>query len=104
MTFRPDALAGQHIIISGGAGAIGVGIIKKLTDHGARMIVNDILEPGEVVQRLQAASVNRSAVHYVQGDLTQQAVVDQLMTEAREVWANSYCAVPCRGSHSGVAD
>jgi NAD(P)-dependent dehydrogenase (short-subunit alcohol dehydrogenase family) len=39
MTFREDALAGQHIVISGGAGAIGVHIVKKLTDHGARMTV-----------------------------------------------------------------
>lgn len=29
MTFREDALAGQHIIISGGAGAIGVGMAKR---------------------------------------------------------------------------
>ena len=44
MCFREDTLAGHHIVISGGCGAIGLGIVKKLTDHGARVTVNDILD------------------------------------------------------------
>ena len=30
MVFCNDALAGLHIVISGGCGAIGVGIVKKI--------------------------------------------------------------------------
>jgi NAD(P)-dependent dehydrogenase (short-subunit alcohol dehydrogenase family) len=98
MTFREDALAGQHIIISGGAGAIGVGIVKKLTDHGARMTVNDILEPDETQARFLAAGVNISAIRYVQGDLTQPAAVDHLMTEARAQFGPVHTAL----CHVGV--
>ncbi len=98
MTFREDALAGQHIVISGGAGAIGVSIVKKLTDHGARMTVNDVLPADEARQHLQAAGVNLAAVQYVRGDLTQTAVVDQLMTEARAVFGPVHIAL----CHVGV--
>ena len=45
MVFCNDALTGVHIVISGGCGAIGVGIVKKLVAHGANLTVNDIL-PG----------------------------------------------------------
>ena len=44
MSFREDALADNHLIISGGAGAIGCGIVSKLTAHGAHMTVNDIVD------------------------------------------------------------
>ena len=46
MCFREDAIAERHIVISGGCGAIGLGIVKKLTEHGARVTVNDILDTG----------------------------------------------------------
>lgn len=93
MTFREDALAGQHIVISGGAGAIGVGIVKKLVDHGARMTVNDILQPEQAQQRLQAAGVNMTAVHYVQADLTQPADVDRLISQARQQFGPLHTAL-----------
>jgi NAD(P)-dependent dehydrogenase (short-subunit alcohol dehydrogenase family) len=98
MTFRTDALVGQHILISGGAGAIGVSIVKKLTDHGAHMTVNDILEPDDAQQHLQAAGVELSAVHYAQGDLTQAPAVDQLVTEAHAKFGPIHTAL----CHVGV--
>ncbi|MCC7448652.1 MAG: SDR family oxidoreductase [Anaerolineae bacterium] len=83
MPFREDALAGQHIVISGGVGAIGLGIIKKLTDHSAVMTVNDVLPPHEALERLRDYGVKMDCVHYVQGDLTQSAHVDHFIREAR---------------------
>ena len=83
MTFREDALAGQHIIISGGCGAIGLGVVKKLTDHGAKMTVNDIIEPDEAQKRLRNAGVKVDRVNYVRGDLTRSADVDTLIKIAR---------------------
>jgi len=83
MTFRDDALKDQHIIISGGAGAIGVGIVRKLTDHGAHMTVNDLLEPADAAQRLQAAGIHADRVQYVQADVTTEAGVEQLIAAAR---------------------
>src|SRR5690349_19008728 len=83
MTFREDALAGRHILISGGCGAIGVGIVKKLTDHGARVTVNDLLEPAAAEGRLREAGVGMRNTAYVRADLTQEAEVEALVREAK---------------------
>ncbi len=83
MTFRGDALAGQHIVISGGCGAIGVGVVKALTDHGAVMTVNDIVAVAEGEQRLRDAGVSSERCRYVQGDLTQADDVVHLLEAAR---------------------
>src|SRR5690349_11181641 len=83
MPFRENALAGQHIVISGGVGAIGLGIVKKLTDHSAIMTVNDVLPPDEALKRLRDYGVKLDSVHYVQGDLTRSANVQHFVQEAR---------------------
>ena len=83
MSFREDALAGRHILISGGCGAIGVGVVRKLTDHGANVTVNDLLEPAEAEARLREAQVRPERVGYVQGDLTQAAEVEKFVQAAR---------------------
>ncbi|NWF70019.1 MAG: SDR family oxidoreductase [Chloroflexi bacterium] len=82
MTFSKDALAGQHIVISGGAGAIGLGLVKKLTDHGAVMTVNDLLPEDAALARFAAAEVNLSQMHYVRADLTQKSEVERLIDSA----------------------
>ena len=98
MTFQADALAGQHIIISGGAGAIGTGIVRKLTDHGARMTVNDILEPQAAQEHLQMAGVSMERMRYVQGDLTQPDAVNQLIDTALAAFGPIHTAL----CHTGV--
>jgi len=88
MTFRPDALAGQHLVISGGAGALGIGIIKKLTDHGAVITVNDLIEDAEARSRLEEAGIDLEKTHYLAGDLTSKAGMNQMMRGfARELAA-----------------
>lgn len=84
MTFRDDALAGQHIIISGGCGGIGIGVVKALTDHGAKLTINDVVDNAEAEQRLDAAGVNRERYAYRKGDLTQAADVQKFVSFARE--------------------
>ena len=71
MCFRDDALAGRHIVISGGCGAIGIGVVKKLTDHGATLTVNDLLDPAAAEARLKEAEIPADRTAYVQADLTQ---------------------------------
>jgi NAD(P)-dependent dehydrogenase (short-subunit alcohol dehydrogenase family) len=83
MTFREDALSGRHIVISGGCGAIGVGIVKKLTDHGAHVTVNDLLEPAAAEGRLREAGVDTKKIAYVRADLTQEPEVEALVREAK---------------------
>lgn len=71
MCFRDDALEGRHILISGGCGAIGLEVVRKLADHGAMVRVNDLLEPAEAEARLREAEIDLENVGYVQADLTQ---------------------------------
>jgi NAD(P)-dependent dehydrogenase (short-subunit alcohol dehydrogenase family) len=82
MTFTQDALAGQHIVISGGAGALGTGIVKKLTDHGAHLTVNDMIEDDDALARLRAAGVNLDRIYYVAADLTAEAEAARLIEAA----------------------
>ena len=60
MAFHNDALAGLHIVISGGCGAIGLGIIKKLMAHGANVTVNDILSDQQAADRLSQNGIDIS--------------------------------------------
>jgi NAD(P)-dependent dehydrogenase (short-subunit alcohol dehydrogenase family) len=83
MCFRDDALAGRHVVISGGCGAIGVGVVKKLADHGASVTVNDLPEPPDAEARLREAGIDPAKIHYVRADLTQASEVDRLVSAAR---------------------
>ncbi|MEO8391638.1 MAG: SDR family oxidoreductase [Chloroflexota bacterium] len=98
MTFTKDALQGQHIVISGGAGALGVGIVKMLTDHGAVMTVNDILEPDEGLERLSAHGIDMEHVTYIQADLTQKVGVERLVAGAVERFGSIHTAL----CHAGI--
>lgn len=93
MPFRQDALAGQHIVISGGAGAIGLGVVKKLIEHGAVMTVNDIIEPAEALDRLRGAGIDTAKTHYVQGDLTRSDEVARFIEAARAAFGPIHTAL-----------
>ena len=84
MAFRNDALAGRHIIISGGCGAIGLGIVKRLRAHGANITVNDILTDQQASDRLSQNDIDISKINYVKADLTDAAETDMLVNTARE--------------------
>lgn len=96
MSFRDDALAGQHIVISGGAGAIGLGVVKKLVDHGARVTVNDIVDMAEAQKRL--AGINAEKIQYYRGDLTQLSEVQSLIKAARAKFGAIHTAL----CHAGM--
>ncbi|HYO89432.1 MAG TPA: SDR family oxidoreductase [Candidatus Limnocylindrales bacterium] len=98
MVFREDALVGQHILISGGAGGIGVGLVKKLTDHGARMTVNDLLPPEEALARFSAVGVRAKRMHYVRADLTLPEEVERFVGRARAAFGPIHTAL----CHTGL--
>ena len=83
MCFREDALSGRHIVISGGCGAIGIGVVRRLTDHGANVTVNDILPPAVAQTRLNTAGISTERAAYIRANLTQAAEVDELVNAAR---------------------
>ena len=83
MSFAKDLLASQHIVISGGAGALGAAIVKGLTSHGARVTVNDIVDGRTAMSRLEQAGVDSACFRYVRADLTGSGEADRLIAEAR---------------------
>ena len=84
MAFRNDALAGRHIVISGGCGAIGLGIVKKLMAHGANLTVNDLLSDQQATDRLRQNDIDISKINYIKADLTDTDETDMLVNTARE--------------------
>jgi NAD(P)-dependent dehydrogenase (short-subunit alcohol dehydrogenase family) len=98
VTFREDALSGQHIIISGGCGALGVVIIQRLTEHGASVTVNDILNQDIALERLTAGGVSLDRVSYVQADLTIKDGVKSFVDGARQAFGPIHTAL----CHAGV--
>jgi NAD(P)-dependent dehydrogenase (short-subunit alcohol dehydrogenase family) len=93
MSFTKNVLAGQHAVISGGCGAIGIVVVKRLTDHGATVTVNDIIEQDAAEERFAAAEISRDHVAYVPGDLTEATNVDHLMAAAREAFGPVHIAL-----------
>jgi NAD(P)-dependent dehydrogenase (short-subunit alcohol dehydrogenase family) len=82
-TFHEDALSGQHIVITGGVGALGVAIVKALADHGATVTVNDIVDEDQGLKRLSAGGVKLDAVQYVPADVTREDEVARLLAVAK---------------------
>ena len=93
MVFCNDALAGLHIVISGGCGAIGVGIVKKLTEHGANVTVNDILSYQLATARLSENGIDMEKINYVKADLTLADETNTLVKVARERFGSIHVAL-----------
>ena len=93
MAFRNDALAGLHIVISGGCGAIGLGIVKKLTAHGANITVNDILSNQLAIDRLSQSGIDIGKINYVKADLTDADETAMLVNTARERFGSIHVAL-----------
>lgn len=93
--FHPECLNDRLILITGGAGALGISILEHLLAHGARVVVNDIVE----AEKLPAALIHQR-VHYYPGDAREPAVVRALFDRVeREL------GVPdCVAAHAGMVD
>jgi NAD(P)-dependent dehydrogenase (short-subunit alcohol dehydrogenase family) len=98
MTFTADALADQHIFISGGLGAIGMAVVAALARHGARVCVNDIQPAQAGDAALDDAGLAREAVRYIYGDLTQKSHVETAL-DAAEAHFGPVTAALC---HAGM--
>lgn len=96
--FRADALSGQHIVISGGCGALGVPVIRALVEHGARMSVNDLLAESEAESRLSAAAIPAGSVRYFRGDIAEADTAERFVVYAREAFGPIHTAL----CHAGM--
>ncbi|MFL5626122.1 MAG: SDR family NAD(P)-dependent oxidoreductase [Ktedonobacteraceae bacterium] len=73
-------LSGKTILITGGCGAIGRVVVRVLAEHGAKVIVNDILPEDEAARvLLEEAGTAGSEVVYCRADITQAEAVDSLL-------------------------
>src|SRR3954454_13795794 len=98
MYFSKNLSDGNHIIVSGGAGSLGVAIIKGLLEHGARVSVNDVLSSEDAVARFVQPGINPQNLQYVRGDLRESAEVARFLQLSRPRFGAIHTAL----CHAGV--
>ena len=69
-TFAKDCLADKTILITGGLGAIGKVVVGRLTEHSAKVAVNDVLDDSEAEKIIREADWPADRLLYVRGDVT----------------------------------
>ena len=82
---KPDVnlldLSGKTVLITGACGAIGKVIVKMLLEHGARILVNDLLSESDARLALgELASMPK--FHYLQADISDANAVKKLFEQA----------------------
>jgi NAD(P)-dependent dehydrogenase (short-subunit alcohol dehydrogenase family) len=92
---HPLDLSRQLVIVSGGAGAIGVAIVNALCRHNAGVIVFDMIEPTVAETRLPVGT------GYVQVDLADPAAVEDAYERAIEMAGRLPTTVL---AHAGVVE
>lgn len=74
-------LKNKIILITGGCGDIGRAVTKKLTDHGATVVICDLLEESEAMSRIAHLHLPDKQWLYVNVDVTNRAQVDPMIGE-----------------------
>src|SRR5687768_1624751 len=84
-TFRPDLLAGQTAIVTGGGSGLGFGIAQSLTAHGANVVLT-----ARKMDRLEAAArrINDAGGHAiaVQCDIRDPDQVEAMVQKTEETF------------------
>lgn len=96
-TFRPDMLAGQTAIITGGGSGLGFGIAQSLTAHGANVVL-----AARKLDRLQsaAASINAEGGHAiaVQCDVRDPEQVEAMVQRAEDSFGRIHILINNAGA------
>ncbi|HMO27228.1 MAG TPA: SDR family oxidoreductase [Tepidisphaeraceae bacterium] len=95
-SFAEDCLREKVILITGGAGAIGRVVVRELQDHGARVVVNDVIDEQTAAQSLR---LSNDAV-YMSADTTSESAVVSLFDRAMTCFGR-LDAVLC---HAGMVE
>jgi NAD(P)-dependent dehydrogenase (short-subunit alcohol dehydrogenase family) len=78
----PDLLQGQVALITGGGGAVGLGIADRLLAHGAAVVISDIDETRlQKVYSILAAKYGEGRLEKICFDVTDYAAVEQAFAE-----------------------
>jgi NAD(P)-dependent dehydrogenase (short-subunit alcohol dehydrogenase family) len=88
----PRELENRAVLITGGLGAIGREVVAVLAEAGARVVVNDLVDPAE-------AGIPQGAVGYATGDAAQPGVADRIVRESEALLGGLPDVVCC---HAGV--
>ncbi len=89
-TFARGCLDGKAILITGGMGAIGRVVVSALLEHGARVVVNDIVEDGTPAH---------DRCVYVRADVTKAEEAERVVARAVEAFGRLDVAL----CHAGTA-
>lgn len=90
-------LSGRLVLISGGAGSLGVAVVERLRRHGARLAVVDLIDEGEGSRRLAVDD----QVRYYRGDCSDPDMVRQLLAECERDFGCDVDTVCC---HAGIVE
>ncbi len=74
-------LTGKRILITGGLGAIGCVVVRILAEHGAHVLVNDILTTDTAQEVMAAAGMVHLAISYHPGDCRDLDAVQDLFSQ-----------------------
>jgi NAD(P)-dependent dehydrogenase (short-subunit alcohol dehydrogenase family) len=80
-----DLLSGQSIVVTGGGQGIGLGIVQTLVEHGARLVVNDLVEDRAAAAAAEVERSGGSAVP-VGGDVSDPGDARRIVTAAVEAY------------------
>jgi NAD(P)-dependent dehydrogenase (short-subunit alcohol dehydrogenase family) len=96
--FAKDMLSEMHVAISGGAGVLGLAIVKGLTEHGARVSINDVVENARAEDAFAKAQIPAERVQYIRGDLSKTEDAKRFVRGARDKFGAIHTAL----CHAGV--
>ena len=87
-------LAGKRVLVTAGAGGIGLAIAERLEQHGARIFICDIPDAA-----LEAFSKAHPAAGRIKADVSDEADVDRMFEEAQKFLGGLDCLV----NNAGIA-
>jgi NAD(P)-dependent dehydrogenase (short-subunit alcohol dehydrogenase family) len=98
-TFAKGCLSGRHILITGGLGAIGRVVVRRLLEVSATVAVNDIVEEEKAAEVIRKAGWPADRCMYFKADVTKPDEARALVKRAVAAMGRLDVAI----CHAGVA-
>ena len=99
--FRPDVLAGQSILVTGGGSGLGKGVAKHFAEHGATVHIwgrrESVLK--EAAQEIEESAQAGGTVHFQAVDVRDPEAVDAALVAGPPCFDRMLAARPLRESY-----